>query len=119
MTTRRGNVVILDFPQAPGQPSKRRPAIVIQSDVNNARLTNSIFAMVTSNVRLARSQPTQILIDPSTPDGRSTGIVRLSAIKCENVYTLPQASIIRTIGRLTPTLLTQLDLALKASLGIN
>jgi mRNA-degrading endonuclease toxin of MazEF toxin-antitoxin module len=45
MNVRRGNVVILDFPQAPGHPPKRRPALVVQADHNNSRLTNSIFAM--------------------------------------------------------------------------
>jgi mRNA-degrading endonuclease toxin of MazEF toxin-antitoxin module len=35
MSVARGDVVILDFPQAPGQPPKRRPAVVVQSDHNN------------------------------------------------------------------------------------
>jgi mRNA-degrading endonuclease toxin of MazEF toxin-antitoxin module len=56
MSLARGDVVILDFPQAPGQPPKRRPAVVVQSDRNNGRLTNSIFAMVTSNTRLCRNR---------------------------------------------------------------
>jgi mRNA-degrading endonuclease toxin of MazEF toxin-antitoxin module len=55
----RGDVVILDFPQAVGPP-KRRPAIVVQSDHNNGRLTNSIFAMVTSKARLAANEPAQV-----------------------------------------------------------
>jgi mRNA-degrading endonuclease toxin of MazEF toxin-antitoxin module len=42
MSVARGDVVILDFPQAPGRPPKRRPAVVVQSDQNNGRLTNSI-----------------------------------------------------------------------------
>lgn len=37
MSVARGDVVILDFPQTPGQPSKRRPAVVVQSDHNNGR----------------------------------------------------------------------------------
>lgn len=70
MSVARGDVVILEFPQAPGQPPKRRPAVVVQSDQNNGRLTNSIFAMVTTNTRRAASEPAQVLIDVATPDGQ-------------------------------------------------
>jgi mRNA-degrading endonuclease toxin of MazEF toxin-antitoxin module len=119
MTARRGSVVTLDFPQGPGQPAKRRPAIVVQCDANNSRLTNAIFAMVTSNTRLATAEPSQVLVDPAMPEGRSSGLLRASAIKCENLYTLPQSSIARTIGQLSPALLNAVDNALKSSLGLS
>jgi mRNA-degrading endonuclease toxin of MazEF toxin-antitoxin module len=118
MSVARGDVVILDFPQAPGRPPKRRPAVVVQSDHNNGRLTNSIFAMVTSNVRLTPTEPAQVLIDVATPDGQGTGLTRTSAVKCENLYTLPQATVLKTIGRLSPALIRKLDDALKASLAL-
>jgi mRNA interferase MazF len=118
MSVARGDVVILDFPQAPGQPPKRRPAVVVQADRNNGRLTNSIFAMVTSNTRLAATEPAQVLIDATTPDGQRTGLSRTSAVKCENLYTLPQASVLRTVGQLSPTLMRQVDDALKVSLEL-
>jgi mRNA interferase MazF len=118
MNVRRGNVVILDFPQAPGHPPKRRPALVVQADHNNSRLANSIFAMVTSNIRLATSESAQVLIDVATPDGQRTGLTRTSAVKCENLYTLPQATVLKTIGQLSPPLLRKVDDALKVSLGL-
>lgn len=118
MSVPRGDVVLLDFPQAPGQPPKRRPAVVVQSDRNNGRLTNSIFAMVTSNTRVAATKPAQVFIDATTPDGQRAGLSRTSAVKCENLYTLPQASVLRTIGQLSPTLMRQVDDALKVSLQL-
>jgi mRNA interferase MazF len=118
MTAQRGSIVIVDFPQGPGQPAKRRPAVVIQSDHNNARLANSIFAMVSSNMRLATSEPSQVLVDPTTAEGKSSGLTHVSAVKCENLYTLPQQSILRIIGQLSPALLHKLDEALKASLQL-
>jgi hypothetical protein len=48
----------------------------VQSDHNNGRLTNSIFPMVTSNIRLATTEPAQVLIDLATPDGQQTGLTR-------------------------------------------
>jgi len=60
-----------------------------------------------------------LLVDPATPDGQSSGLLRASAIKCENLYTLTQSSIARTIGQLSPGLLQKLDAALKASVGLS
>jgi mRNA interferase MazF len=118
MSITRGDVVIVDFPQGPSQSSKRRPAVVVQSDHNNSRLTTAILAMVTSNVRLATAEATQVLIDVATPDGQQSGLSRTSAVKCENRYTLPQASILRTIGSLTAPLIRHVDDALKVSLNL-
>ncbi len=56
MNVSRGDVVLVPYPQALGQPPKRRPALVVQSDHNNGRLTNSIFTMITSNTSLAGRQ---------------------------------------------------------------
>jgi len=115
---RRGDVVVVDFPQGPGQPPKRRPAVVVQSDQNNRRLANSIFAMVTSNIRLADKESSQFLIDIRTTDGRQSGLIRTSAVKCENLFTLPVGAVKHTIGHLSGAHLKNLDASLKASLGI-
>jgi len=92
---------------------------VIQSNRNNARLTNSIFVMVSSNIRLATTEPTQVLVDPSTPEGQQSGLAKESAVKCENIHTLPTASVVRVIGQLSPSLMKQVDDALKASMAIS
>ncbi|MEX0701493.1 MAG: type II toxin-antitoxin system PemK/MazF family toxin [Planctomycetales bacterium] len=114
----RGDVVVIDFPQAPGAPPKRRPAVVVQSDRNNRRLSTAIFAMATSNVRLAGTEHTQVLVDVATPEGQASGLARVSAIKCENLYTLPQSLVLRVIGRLPHALLAHVDAALKHSLSL-
>jgi mRNA-degrading endonuclease toxin of MazEF toxin-antitoxin module len=75
----RGDIVLMPYPQAPGQPVKRRPVLVVQSDHNNVRLTNSIFAMVTSNVGSVH-ESTQVLIDLSTPGGQQSGLAMTSAV---------------------------------------
>ena len=76
MNVARSDVVLLNFPQGPGRPPKRRPAVVIQSNHNNSRLTNSIFVMVSSNIRLATTESTQVLVNPSTPEGRQSGLAK-------------------------------------------
>lgn len=111
----RGDVVIARVPQGPS--FKVRPVVVIQNDQNNARLTNTIVAMVTSNTRLAAKEPTQVLIDVATAEGKQTGLAHTSAVKCENLYTLP-SGVLRKIGTMTGVLMQQVDEALKAALAL-
>ena len=111
----RGDVVVARVVER-GR-SKIRPLVVVQSDHNNTRLTNLIVAMVTSTTRRATTEPTQLLVDISTPDGQATGLKLDSAITCENIYTV-ETRICRKIGRLSDSLIDQVDTALKAALGL-
>ena len=110
--------VLLKFPFAAGAGSKVRPALVVQSDANNRRLQNTIVVMITTSIRLASVEPTQLLIDPNTAEGRTSGLLHPFAVKCENIFTTAKSSIIRTIGSLHPSLLPRLDACLKASLEL-
>lgn len=55
---RRGDVVLVDFPYTSGLEAKVRPAVVVQNDRDNQRLTKTVVAMVTGNVRRAASRRT-------------------------------------------------------------
>jgi hypothetical protein len=59
--------------------------------------------MITENIQFAKSEPTQFLIDPSTPEGRSSGLNYASAVKCSNLYTVDRNHVLATIGSLTPS----------------
>jgi mRNA-degrading endonuclease toxin of MazEF toxin-antitoxin module len=74
-------------------------------------------AVITSNTRLAAKEPTQVLIDISTAEGKKTGLALTSAIKCENLYTLP-VRVMRKIGTMPAALMQQVDAALTASLAL-
>lgn len=67
MSISRGDVVVVDWPFSAGAGSKPRPALVIQNDADNARMTNTIIVMFTSVTRRS-GEPTQLLIDASTPE---------------------------------------------------
>jgi mRNA interferase MazF len=118
MKVRRGDIVLLDFPFASGAGASRRPALVVQSDHNNVRIDNTIVAMVTRTTHRASREPTQILIDPMTPDGRATGLLHESAITCENLFTIRNDKIVQKIGAVPTSALSQIDECLKAALGI-
>ena len=111
-------MVVARFPYAGGTGAKVRPAVVIQCDRLNRKIRNTLLAMVTGNTRLAGTEPTQFLIDPATPEGASAGLSYPSAVKCENLYTVSQARIKRTLGRLSDPLRLQLEQSLKAALEL-
>ena len=117
--TRRGDVVIIEFPFVDGSRGKNRPALVIQTDINNQRLQNTIVVMVSGNTRLAGQVATQVLVDPQTNEGRSSGLHGPSVVKCENIHTVRQQDILQTIGQLSPELTAEVDKCLKVSMGLS
>ncbi|HZY90541.1 MAG TPA: type II toxin-antitoxin system PemK/MazF family toxin [Gemmataceae bacterium] len=117
MSVHRGDIVIVDWPFTAGGGTKPRPALVIQNDRDNARLTNTIVVMITSRSHRA-GEPTQVLIDISTLDGRQTGLHRTSVVNCINLFTVEQAKVLQTIGHLSAALIQQSDVALKVALQL-
>ena len=115
---RRADGVIARFPYAGSTQFKVRPAVVVQCDRLNSQIHNTILAMVTGNTRLARVEPTQLLIDPTTSDGASSGLTIASAVKCENLATIPQVDILDTVGHLSDALAMKLNECLKAALDL-
>lgn len=118
MSVKRGDVVLVDYPFADATGSKVRPALVVQSDHNNARIANTVVVMITRRKHMAASEPTQVLVDPLSPDGQMTGLLTVSAITCENLFTVNQRRIIRTIGKASDALMLTVDGCLKTALDL-
>jgi mRNA interferase MazF len=117
MTYRRGDIVVVSFPFSSGAGAKARPALVIQCDVNNRRLTNIIVAAITTTTHRS-GEPTQLLIEVATPTGQQSGLVHDSVVTCENLATIEQRLIRRKLGTLPTATMTSVSDCLKASLQI-
>jgi mRNA interferase MazF len=115
---KRGDVVIVGFPFVDGRRGKNRPAVVLQNDRDNVRLTNTIVAMISGNIRHA-AEPTQVLVDPNSQQGAMSGLHGASVVKCCNLYTVRQQDILQSIGRLSDALRDAVDQALIDALGLN
>src|SRR5205823_10264785 len=116
--SRRGDVVLVEIPYHDRPGAKERPAVVIQCDRNNRRLMSTLVVGVTTNLRHVATEPTQFLVDPTTPDGATSGLSAPSAVKCENLYTVSQMRIKRTLGHLSDPLKQRLDSCLKVALEL-
>ena len=114
---KRGDVVLAIFPHASGTPGKRRPALVVQADYYNQRISNVLLAPITSN--LARqSDPAHYLIDVSSAEGKQSGLHQSSIVSCLNVGVVPVALVGPKIGELSATAMKSIDGSLKAALGM-
>jgi mRNA-degrading endonuclease toxin of MazEF toxin-antitoxin module len=116
--SRRGDIVYVDIPYYDRPGSKGRPAVVIQCDNNNRRLMSTLVAGITTNTSRVGKEPTQFLIDPTAAEGASSGLAHPSAVKCENLYTVAQARIRRTVGHLSDALRLKLEKCLKMALEL-
>jgi mRNA interferase MazF len=118
MNFRRGDVVLLDYPFSDASGSKVRPALVVQADRDNARLTNTIVALITRNLHRVGREPTMLLVDVTTPEGRQTGLRANSALNCSNLFTVHETRILQSIGRFSTRLMQEVDQCLRAALGL-
>ena len=114
---KRGDVVIVEFPYTDGKRGKNRPAVILQNDRDNGRLTNTVVAMISGNIRHA-DEPTQVLVEPDKQSGASSGLHGPSVVKCCNLYTIRKQDIQQTVGQLADEIQTKVDQALRQALGL-
>jgi mRNA interferase MazF len=112
-----GDVILTFVPNVGSPGGTVRPALVVQSDHNNARLNETIFAAITSNTSRVR-EATQFLIDLATPDGAASGLLYDSAVRCERLHSIPQTNVRRVVRRLWDALMRHVNDCLDASLGL-
>lgn len=111
------HVVLVPFPFQDKRGETIRPAVVVQSDAETARLINTVVAMITGNTDDA-GQPTTLLVDPSTPEEVGSGLAGPSLVKAYKLATLRQTRVLATSGHLSDPLQNKLDACLKAALGL-
>src|SRR5260370_2317513 len=119
MRVNRGDIVLANLPFSDASGSKVRPGLVVQCDANNHRLDDVIVALITRTSWRAAVEATQLLIDITTPDGKQSGLLHTSAVKCEHLITIDQKLIQRVIGTLSVALMQQINFCLHGSLGLS
>src|SRR5207244_7612661 len=77
----RGEVILVRFPHPSGVRGKKRPAVVVQSDVYAGTVSTVVVAEVTKNLTLA-SDPACLFVDLNTPEGKATGLLQDSVVSC-------------------------------------
>jgi mRNA-degrading endonuclease toxin of MazEF toxin-antitoxin module len=110
---KRGEVVLVEWVHSDLTVGKRRPAIVVQADFLNAHIANTVLIQITNTVRNSK---TELLIDPAKEP--ASGLRFLSVASCHNFMTIKQARIGPTLGRISPSVMQEIEARLKIALEL-
>ena len=114
MPYNRGDVVLVLYPNTDLWTAKKRPALIIQSDDIDTGLSQRIVAMITSN--LSRTGPTRVIFTMASPEGQAMGLLNDSVVVTDNLATVLDREIDKTIGRCPG--MDLIDSALRAALAL-
>lgn len=115
MPYKRGDVVLVLFPDSNLRTAKRRPALVVQADNLVSGLPQTIITMITSNMARAghRSRVTLLL---NSREGKETGVLMDSVVMTDNLATVRESEIDRRLGTIAD--MSAIDQALRHTLGL-
>ncbi|BBC22797.1 transcriptional modulator of MazE/toxin [Pseudanabaena sp. ABRG5-3] len=112
---KRGDVVLVLFPNSDLITAKTRPAIIVQADNLQTGLPQIIVAMITSQMFRA-GHSSRVTILQNSPEGQQSGLLVDSVIMTDNLATIATSAIYRLIGSIPSQ---NLDTALKYTLNLN
>jgi mRNA interferase MazF len=101
---KRGDVVLIPFPFTDLTSSKRRPALIISSEVFNSTHDDVIVIGITSQIP-ARLSEDEFLI-PATALS-AAGLPKASLVKLSKVVTLHQQLIVKRLGAIPESVLAE------------
>ena len=115
MPYRRGDVVLVLFPDSNLRTAKRRPALVVQANNLDAGLSQTIIAMITSNLARA-GHPSRVTLLLNSPEGKKAGVLMDSVVMTDNLATVRENEIARKLGTIPD--ITPIDRALRHTLSL-
>ncbi len=114
MTYKRGDVILVRFPNSDLKTYKKRPALIVQGDGFSTGINQRIVALITSNPR--RTGPTRVTVKKADPVGKAMGLLTDSIVVTDNLATVLNREIDRVIGKCIA--MEKVDQALKQTLGL-
>jgi mRNA interferase MazF len=114
MKTHRGDVVL--FPNSDLRTAKRRPALVLQRDDLRSGLSQTIVAMISSNLA-RRGHPSRLFVGVASMEGKAAGLRLDSVVMTDNLATVLENEIDSVLGHLPEMVVV--DDALKHTLGLH
>ncbi|MCX6089875.1 MAG: type II toxin-antitoxin system PemK/MazF family toxin [Candidatus Atribacteria bacterium] len=98
MNCSRGDVILVRFPNSDFITYKKRPALVVQADIETG-LSQKIVALITSN--LGRTGPTRVYVPKNSDLGKQMGLKTDSVIVVDNLATVLEREMDKRIGKCT------------------
>ncbi len=112
MSIRRGEIYYANLsPVVGSEQGGERPVLVIQNDVGNVHSETVIVAALTSQFK--KWLPVHVYIP-----AKASGLSHNSIVLCEQLRTISKSRLSERVGVAPPSIMEQVDNAVKISLGI-
>lgn len=115
MQTRRGDVLLVLFPNSDLRSAKRRPALVLQRDDLGSGLSQTIVAMISSNPARA-GHPSRVPLPLGSAASQASGLRLDSWVMTDNLATVLDSECYSLLGRLPD--MAAVDTALRHTLAL-
>lgn len=113
---RRGDVVLVLFPDSNRQTAKKRPALIVQADDLQTGLRQVIVTMITSNMSRINHQ-SRVAILLNSDEAKESGLQLDSVIVTDNLATVQHKFIHKVLGHM-PTM-AEVENALAHTFGLS
>jgi len=111
---KRGDIFYADLsPVVGSEQGGMRPVLIVQNDTGNKYSPTVIAAAITSQINKAKL-PTHIELE-----GRNFGLSKDSVVLLEQIRTLDKKRLKEHMGKLSDSLMYQVDNAIAVSFGLN
>ncbi len=111
---RRGDIVLVPFPNSDRRTTKTRPVLVIQANDLKTDLPQLVVAMITSR-QFRANHPSRVLIAKDSGEMMGSGLLTDSVIMTDNLATVRIEAIRRIIGHIK---MSEVDNALRRTLAL-
>lgn len=112
---KRGDVILVWFPNSDLTTFKRRPALVVQADELQTGLPQVVAAMITSNLA-RRGHRSRVFVGLDSPQAKGTGLRTDSVIMTDNLAKILTDAVALRLGSLAD--LNEVNQALRATLSL-
>jgi mRNA interferase MazF len=112
----RGEIWQVDLDPVRGEANKQRPAVIVSNDRANAtaaRLGRGVVTIVPVTSNTDKVYPFQVLVSAA-----NSGLAVDSKAQAEQIRSVATQRLVRRIGRVSPSELTDLDDALRLHLAL-
>jgi len=110
-----GEIYLASFPFGGSAGMKLRPVLVLSEPVGP--IPENLVAYV-SSVQPTSPLRTDLVLDPSLPDHASTNLKTISVLRLHKLATIHGRSLVRRLGIVSPTILREVALSLRAFLHL-
>jgi mRNA interferase MazF len=111
----RGEIYLAKFPLAGTVGVKIRPTLALTGPIGSVPEYIMVYiSSVIPNPLL----PTDLLLDPASPECAGTNLKQPSVVRLHKLATLHQRDVIRRLGQLSPTVMSQVEAKLRVLLNL-